>query len=147
MAEKKKKRVADSINQINVTPMVDVMLVLLVIFMVITPMLSKGVSVDMVKTRNPIAMEEADKEDALVVAITRDGKVFLGRGQVEPKELGTEVGDVISERLDKTVYIKSDARAKYQKVVDVINILRSTGVDQVGLLTERLGQGGMVTME
>jgi biopolymer transport protein ExbD/biopolymer transport protein TolR len=127
--------------------MVDVMLVLLVIFMVITPMLSKGVSVDMVKTRNPIAMEEADKEDALVVAITRDGKVFLGRGQVEPKELGTEVGDVISERLDKTVYIKSDARAKYQKVVDVINILRSTGVDQVGLLTERLGQGGMVTME
>ena len=56
MAEKKKKRVADSINQINVTPMVDVMLVLLVIFMVITPMLSKGVSVDMVKTRNPIAM-------------------------------------------------------------------------------------------
>ena len=147
MAEKKKKRVADSINQINVTPMVDVMLVLLVIFMVITPMLSKGVSVDMVKTRNPIAMEEADKEDALVVAITRDGKVFLGRGQVEPKELGTEVGDVISERLDKTVYIKSDARAKYQKVVDVINILRGTGVDQVGLLTERLGQGGMVTME
>ena len=147
MAEKKKKRVADSINQINVTPMVDVMLVLLVIFMVITPMLSKGVSVDMVKTRNPIAMEEADKEDALVVAITRDGKVFLGRGQIEPKELGTEVGDVISERLDKTVYIKSDARAKYQKVVDVINILRSTGVDQVGLLTERLGQGGMVTME
>jgi biopolymer transport protein ExbD/biopolymer transport protein TolR len=147
MAEKKRKRVADSINQINVTPMVDVMLVLLVIFMVITPMLSKGVSVDMVKTRNPIAMEEADKEDALVVAITRDGKVFLGRGQVEPKELGTEVGDVISERLDKTVYIKSDARAKYQKVVDVINILRSTGVDQVGLLTERLGQGGMVTME
>lgn len=147
MAEKKKKRVADSINQINVTPMVDVMLVLLVIFMVITPMLSKGVSVDMVKTRNPIAMEEADKEDALVVAITRDGKVFLGRGQVEPKELGTEVGDVISERLDKTVYIKSDARAKYQKVVDVINILRSTGVDQVGLLTERLGQGGMVAME
>ena len=147
MAEKKKKRVADSINQINVTPMVDVMLVLLVIFMVITPMLSKGVSVDMVKTRNPIAMEEADKEDALVVAITRDGKVFLGRGQVEPQELGTEVGDVISERLDKTVYIKSDARAKYQKVVDVINILRSTGVDQVGLLTERLGQGGMVTME
>ena len=147
MAEKRKKRVADSINQINVTPMVDVMLVLLVIFMVITPMLSKGVSVDMVKTRNPIAMEEADKEDALVVAITRDGKVFLGRGQVEPKELGTEVGDVISERLDKTVYIKSDARAKYQKVVDVINILRSTGVDQVGLLTERLGQGGMVAME
>ena len=141
------RRGADVINAINVTPMVDVMLVLLIIFMVITPMLSKGVSVDMVKTRNPINMDDADKEDALVVAITRDGKVFLGRGQIEPKELATEVGDVITERLDKTVYIKSDARAKYGKVVDVVNILRATGVDQVGLLTERLGQSGMVTME
>ena len=141
------RRGADVINAINVTPMVDVMLVLLIIFMVITPMLSKGVSVDMVKTRNPISMDDADKEDALVVAITRDGKVFLGRGQIEPKDLATEVGDVITERLDKTVYIKSDARAKYRKVVDVVNILRSTGVDQVGLLTERLGQSGMVTME
>ena len=144
---KKGRRHADTITAINVTPMVDVMLVLLIIFMVITPMLSKGVSVDMVKTRNPISMDDADKEDALVVAITRDGKVFLGRGQIEPEDLATEVGDVIIERLDKTVYIKSDARAKYRKVVDVVNLLRSTGVDQVGLLTERMGQRGMVTME
>ena len=144
---KKGRRHADTITAINVTPMVDVMLVLLIIFMVITPMLSKGVSVDMVKTRNPISMDDADKEDALVVAITRDGKVFLGRGQIEPEDLATEVGDVVIERLDKTVYIKSDARAKYRKVVDVVNLLRSTGVDQVGLLTERLGQRGMVTME
>ncbi len=143
----KGRRTAETITAINVTPMVDVMLVLLIIFMVITPMLSKGVSVDMVKTRNPIAMDDADKEDALVVAITRDGKVFLGRGQIEPKDLATEVGDVITERLDKTVYIKSDARAKYRKVVDVVNILRSTGVDQVGLLTERLERGSLVTVE
>ena len=144
---KKGRRKAETITAINVTPMVDVMLVLLIIFMVITPMLSKGVSVDMVKTRNPIAMDDADKEDALVVAITRDGKVFLGRGQIEPKDLAREVGDVITERLDKTVYIKSDARAKYRKVVDVVNILRSTGVDQVGLLTERLERGSLVTVE
>ena len=141
------RRNADTLTAINVTPMVDVMLVLLIIFMVITPMLSKGVSVDMVLTRNPIAMDEADKEDALVVAITRDGKVFLGRGQIEPSDLATEVRDVITERLDKTVYIKSDARAKYKSVVDVVNILRGTGVDQVGLLTEKSGQTGMVTME
>ena len=143
----KGRRTAETITAINVTPMVDVMLVLLIIFMVITPMLSKGVSVDMVKTRNPIAMDEADKEDALVVAITRDGKVFLGRGQVQPKDLATQVGDVITERLDKTVYIKSDARAKYKNVVDVVNILRGTGVDQVGLLTERMESGSMVSME
>ena len=144
----KKQRIGGAtISVINVTPMVDVMLVLLIIFMVITPMLSKGVSVDMVRTRNPIVMDDADKEDALVVAITRDGKVFLGRGQVQPKDLATQVGDVITERLDKTVYIKSDARAKYKNVVDVVNILRGTGVDQVGLLTERMESGSMVSME
>jgi biopolymer transport protein ExbD/biopolymer transport protein TolR len=144
MASKRKK--SSAIVDINVTPMVDVMLVLLIIFMVITPMLSKGVSVDMVKTRNPIGMEEADKEDALVVAVTRDGRAFLGRTQVEDEELGTQVGDVVTNRIDKTVYVKSDARARYERVVEVVNVLRSAGVDQIGLLTERIeeGRGGMV---
>ncbi len=140
MAKEKKK--VGAINDINVTPMVDVMLVLLIIFMVITPMLSKGVSVDLVNTRNPIAMDEADKEDALLVAITRDGSVFLGRSRVEGKDLGTQVGDVVSNRIDKTVYVKSDARAKYERVVEVVNILRAAGVDQVGLLTEKLQEKG-----
>ena len=125
-------------STINVTPMVDVMLVLLIIFMVITPMLSKGVSVDMVRTRNPILMKEADKEDALVVAITRDGKVFLGRGLVQPEELGLQVEDAVSNKLDKTVYIKADARARYEKVVEVINVLRAVGVDGLGLLTDKI---------
>ena len=132
------KRPSSTISSINVTPMVDVMLVLLVIFMVITPMLSKGVSVDMVRTRNPIAMEDADKEDAVVVAVTRDGRIFLGRGQTSPDELGRIVSDIIDNKLDKTVYIKSDARARYERVVDVINILRTEGVDQLGLLTEKI---------
>ena len=136
------KRPSSTISSINVTPMVDVMLVLLVIFMVITPMLSKGVSVDMVRTRNPLAMEAADKEDAVVVAVTRDGRVFLGRGQTSPDELGRIVGDIIENKLDKTVYIKSDARARYERVVDVINILRTEGVDQLGLLTEKIQESG-----
>ena len=144
----REKKTSGAINDINVTPMVDVMLCLLIIFMVITPMLSKGVSVDLVNTRNPIAMDEADKEDAVLVAITRDGSVFLGRTRIEAKELGTQVSDVVSNRIDKTVYVKSDARAKYEIVVDVVNILRAAGVDQVGLLTEKLqdkGSTGMVT--
>ena len=127
-----------TMSVINVTPMVDVMLVLLIIFMVITPMLSKGVSVDMVRTRNLIAMEDADKEDAVVVAVTRDGRLFLGRGQTKLDELGRTVGDIIENKLDKTVYIKSDARARYARVVDVVNILRTEGVDQLGLLTEKI---------
>jgi biopolymer transport protein ExbD/biopolymer transport protein TolR len=142
----KKGKSSSAIVDINVTPMVDVMLVLLIIFMVITPMLSKGVSVDMVKTRNPIGMDEADKEDALVVAVTRDGRAFLGRTQVENEELGTQVGDIVSNRIDKTVYVKSDARARYERVVEIVNVLRAVGVDQVGLLTERVeeGRAGMV---
>jgi biopolymer transport protein ExbD/biopolymer transport protein TolR len=143
------KRPSGTISAINVTPMVDVMLVLLIIFMVITPMLSKGVSVDMVRTRNPIAMDDADKEDAVVVAVTRDGRVFLGRGQTSPDELGRMVGDIIENKLDKTVYIKSDSRARYERVVDVVNILRTEGVDQLGLLTEKIQPKGApaVTIE
>ena len=75
-------------SNINVTPMVDVMLVLLIIFMVITPMLQNKVSVDMAKVDNPTAMPDADKEDAIVVAITRDGDVFLGQNKVTSAELG-----------------------------------------------------------
>ena len=138
MEEKKNRKKSGAIVDINVTPMVDVMLVLLIIFMVITPMLSKGVSVDLVRTRNHVAMDEADREDAILIAVTRDGKVFLGRSLVEASELKTEVEDVISARIDKTIYVKSDARASYERVVEVVNTLRSAGCDQVGLLTEKL---------
>ena len=128
------------VSDINVTPMVDVMLVLLIIFMVITPMLSKGVNVDMVKTHNPIKMQEADKEDAILIAVTRDGKTFLSPGnqRIEPDQLGSKVKDLQQNRTDKTVYIKADARARFSSVTDVIDNLRTAGVDSLGLLTEQI---------
>jgi biopolymer transport protein ExbD/biopolymer transport protein TolR len=128
------------VSDINVTPMVDVMLVLLIIFMVITPMLTKGVSVEMVKAKNPIAMKDADKEDAVLIAVTRDGKVVLspGNSQLLPSDLPNKVKDLLTNRLEKTVYIKSDMRAKYELVEDVIDNLRAAGVDQLGLLTEQI---------
>ncbi len=134
-----KKKAAPVVADINVTPMVDVMLVLLIIFMVITPMLSKGVSVDMAKTKNAIAMQAADKEDAVVVAVTRDGRVYLspGNAQTTSTDLPQKVKDLLTNKLDKTVFIKSDARARYAGVVDVIDNLRTAGVDQLGLLTEQ----------
>ncbi len=125
-------------SDINVTPMVDVMLVLLIIFMVITPMLQKGVSVDMVKSVNPRSMPDADKEDAVLVAVTRDGRIYLGSDQVTLENLSKQVGERISARVDKTVYIKSDARAKFETVVKAIDEVRSAGVDQLGLLTEKV---------
>jgi biopolymer transport protein ExbD/biopolymer transport protein TolR len=129
-------------STINVTPMVDVMLVLLIIFMVITPMLQKGVSVDLAKVNNPAAMPDADKEDALLVAVTRDGKIFFGSDQVAGADQLTHlVKDRLATRTDKRVFIKADARTRYGNVVDVVDNVRAAGVDQLGLLTEQRKAG------
>jgi biopolymer transport protein ExbD len=136
----KLKKAQPVVSDINVTPMVDVMLVLLIIFMVITPMLSKGQSVDKAKTRNPIAMAAADKEDAVLISVTRDGKVYLSPGnfQTTADQLPAKVKDLLTNKLDKTVFLQSDARARYEKVEDVIDNLRVAGVDQIGLITEQV---------
>lgn len=136
----KKMKAPEAMADINVTPMVDVMLVLLIIFMVITPMLSKGVTVDLAKTKNPVAMQDADKEDAVLVAITPKGEVFLspGNSKITPDQLPTKVKDLLTNRVNKTVYIKSDARARYEKVTEVVDNLRAGGVDQLGLLTDKV---------
>jgi biopolymer transport protein ExbD len=128
------------VSEINVTPMVDVMLVVLIIFMVITPMLSKGVTVNMVKTHNDIKMQEADKEDAILIAVTRDGRVYISPGNLlmQPADLAGKVKDLQTNRSDKTVYIRADARARFSSVTDVIDNLRTVGVDQVGLITEEI---------
>ena len=133
----KKQGVPPPVSEINVTPMVDVMLVLLIIFIVITPMLNKGIGVDMVKTRNPVKMQAADKEDAILIAVTRDGKSYLGTTAMPADSMPAKVKDLLTNKLDKTVYIRADSRAKYEKVVDVVDNLRTAGVDQIGLLTEK----------
>ena len=133
-----KKKASDPVADINVTPMVDVMLVLLIIFIVITPMLSKGISVDMAKAKNPIEMQAADKEDAVLVAISRDGTTYLGTDRLTPDSLPQRVKDLLTNRLDKTVYVRADARARYERVVEVVDNLRAAGVDQLGLLTEEM---------
>src|SRR5271154_2941002 len=95
---KSKRSAPAAIADINVTPMVDVMLVMLIIFMVITPMLSKGVSVDLVKTQHPISMQAADKSDAITIAVTRDGKCYLNTTQMAPADLPTKVKDLLANR-------------------------------------------------
>ena len=134
-----KKKAPDPVADINVTPMVDVMLVLLIIFMVITPMLTHGVSVDLVKTKNPITMQAADKEDAILISITRNGGVFLSPGNLKlsgPDQLPERVRDLLTNRVDKTVYIKADARSRYETVEDVVDNLRAGGASEIGLITE-----------
>ncbi len=126
----------------NVIPMADVMLVLLIIFMVVTPMLQKGVSVDLAAVDNPSDMKDADKEDAIVVAVMRDGRIYIGKTQVERNQITQQIRDQISGRLDKTVFVKSDGRAKYGDVVGVVDEVRAAGVDQLGLLTEKVKDKG-----
>jgi biopolymer transport protein ExbD/biopolymer transport protein TolR len=121
----------------NVIPMADIMLVLLIIFMVITPMLQKTTPVDLAMTQNAHDMKDADKDDAVVVAVTRDGSIFLNNTKVGKDDITGQVKDKLTNRLDKTVYVKSDARAKYGDVVAVVDEIRSAGVDSLGLLTER----------
>jgi biopolymer transport protein ExbD len=139
MPEVKNVKAPPVVSDINVTPMVDVMLVLLIIFMVITPMLTKGQTVEMVRSKNAIAMQNADKEDAILISVTRNGEIFLSPGnrRVTVDDLPPRVQDLLTNRLDKTVYIKSDSRAKYQVVEDTVDNLRAAGVDQLGLLTEQ----------
>jgi biopolymer transport protein ExbD/biopolymer transport protein TolR len=114
------------------------MLVLLIIFMVITPMLQKGVSVDLARVHNPRMMQAADKEDATVLAITRDGKIYLGADPISMDLITGKVKDRVADKLDKTVYVKSDARARYGDVVSVVDQVRAAGVDAIGLLTEKV---------
>jgi len=136
----KLKKAPPPVSDINVTPMVDVMLVVLIIFMVITPMLNKGANIELAKARNPVVMADADKEDAVTVAITRDGQVFLSPGlqKVNAEDLAPKVKDLLSDKPNKTVFIRADARSKYERVEDVVDNLRAGGVDEVALLTEQI---------
>jgi len=126
----------------NVIPMADIMLVLLIIFMVVTPMLQKTHQVDLAPTENAHDMQDADKDDAIVIAVTRDDKIYLGNTPVAKEDITNQIKDRISARLDKTVYVKSDSRAKYGVVVAVVDEIRSAGVDQLGLLTQRTEKAG-----
>ena len=128
-------------SNINVTPMVDVMLVLLIIFMVITPMLNDKVAVDLPKVNAATIMDDANKEDAINVAVTRDGSTFVGGDKVPLDQVGSKVADLESKKTeataDKAVYMRADTRANFGKVEDTIDALRTAGVNQLNLMTDR----------
>lgn len=135
-----KLKAPEAVADINVTPMVDVMLVLLIIFMVITPLLQHGVSVRLASAQNGRPMPGEEKTNSVVIAITRDGKLFLGTSPVRMSQITTKVKNRLANHLDKIVYLKSDARAKYGQVTSVVDDIRAAGVEQLGLLTEQVQQ-------
>jgi biopolymer transport protein ExbD len=135
-----KPKVGSTMSSPNVIPMADIMLVLLIIFMVVTPMLTKGLTVDLAKVSSPSDMPNADKDDAVIVGISSSGDVYLGNVKSDLSQVADQVRDRISNKLDKTVFVKSDGRAKYGVVVKVVDEIRAAGVDNVGLLTDKSEQ-------
>src|SRR5712691_1970907 len=135
-----KPQVGETMSSPNVIPMADIMLVLLIIFMVVTPMLQKGLTVDLAKVTNPHDMPDADKDDAVIVGVSAAGDIYLSNNKTDLSQLADQVRDRISNRMDKTVFVKSDGRAKYGQVVKVVDEIRAAGVDNVGLLTDKSEQ-------
>ena len=133
-------------SEINVTPMVDIMLVLLIIFMVVTPFLQQGITVALPKNmNNPDVDPNIIKESSIVVSVPNDGEYYLGKQRVEKEQLAEKVDSMlekIKNEQDRIVYIKSGVGVSYGDVVNVINEVRKLGVDKIGLVADKKKKGG-----
>lgn len=127
-------------SEINVTPMVDIMLVLMIIFMVVTPMLQQGVSVNLPRDlENPEDDPAIIKESSVVIALPEDEQVYIGKEQITKEELGARVKRLMDPKPEneKIVYVKSGTNVKYGFVVDVINVIRKQSIDKIGLVADK----------
>jgi biopolymer transport protein TolR len=124
--------------EINVTPMADIMLVLLIIFMITTPLLQSGITVTLPKAKNPLDAHGADSKDAVVVALNREGKIYIAKKQVGDAELY----DYLSKKftgveINKSIFLKADTALAYGRVVAIVNGCRRAGIDRIGLMAEK----------
>jgi biopolymer transport protein TolR len=127
-------------SNINVTPMVDIMLVLLIIFMVITPMLQAGVTVTLPSDmRNPDEDPAIIKETSVVIAVTENGELYIGKKKIDKDQLKKEIDEKMATKSDqeRIVYLRADVKASYKSVVDTINMIRDSGIDQIGLVADK----------
>ncbi len=128
-------------SEINVTPMVDIMLVLLIIFMVVTPFLQQGITVALPKNmNNPDVDPNIIKESSIVISIPNDGEYYLGKVKVQKEQVTDKVDSLlkgIKNENDRIVYIKSGVGVSYGDVVNVINEVRKLGVDKIGLVADK----------
>ena len=135
-------------SEINVTPMVDIMLVLLIIFMVVTPFLQQGITVALPKNmNNPDVDQNIIKESSIVISIPNDGEYYLGKKRVQKEELTDKVDSMlkgIKNEQDRIVYIKSGVGVSYGDVVNVINEVRKLGFDKIGLVADKKKKGAAV---
>jgi len=125
------------VAEINVTPLVDVMLVLLIIFMVTAPMMTQGVDVDLPATTNKALRQ---KENPLVISITRDGKIHLGKIQVHDSLLSQQLESMSVEEKEKPIYLRADKEVPYGRVVELMSRIKQAGFVKLGMITQPEGQ-------
>jgi len=137
---RKRRRIAGGnvVAEINVTPMADVMLVLLIIFMITTPLLQSGISVNLPKARNPLEAPEADSKDAVVISLNRTGQIYRAKTPMSEEMLYDFLRTrfASSEIQDRTIFLRADTALAYGRVVEIVNGSREAGVDRIGLMTE-----------
>lgn len=131
----KAKMVAEVKSDINVTPLVDVCLVMLIIFMVVTPMLQKGVDVQLPQTNQPEKMPEGQKQ--LTISIKQDGSVFVDESWVPDENVEAELAKIHTQTPDKDVVIKGDRRLKYRQVRKLMQQVNEAGFSRVGVIAEK----------
>jgi biopolymer transport protein TolR len=138
---KPKMMVADVKSDINVTPLVDVCLVMLIIFMVVTPMLQKGVDVQLPQTNKPEKMPEGQKQ--LTISIKQDGHVFVNQNWVPDERLEAALAEIHNQTPDKDVVIKGDRRLKYRQVRKLMQQVNEAGFSRVGVVAEKYQAPGV----
>jgi biopolymer transport protein TolR len=121
-------------SDINVTPMADVMLVLLIIFMITTPLLQDSVLVNIPKARNPL---ETTAKEPFVLSLTRDGRIYLGKMHVNEQEMAQALSERFAMEINKNIFVRADKALSYRNVVHIIDQCRRMGVQRVGLITEK----------
>jgi len=126
------------LSEINVVPMADIMLVLLIIFMITTPLLQSGIPLNLPKAKNPLEAPEADSNDAIVISLNRTGQIYRGKTPISEDQLFDFLRQrfAASEVQDRTIFLRADTALSYGRVVEIVNGSREAGVDRIGLMTE-----------